>query len=732
MSGICGDPTRLRIVSWNIGLRGLQRTLNVVADGKLEKLCRMLQADMLCLQEVKSTRADLTQEIALADGHTSFFSCNRAFTQYSGVATIVADHVGTISMQEGLTGILAGATDSDAAAAARVTVSSETRASAAGSFSYTNNDAEDVSSGGRTYSNLELDSEGRCIITDHGAFVLVNVYAPAASSDGDRLSFKWQYHEALRRKVRQLLLSGVHVIVAGDLNVSHTQLDHCDPQEWIKHSHGRAFESGVFRRWMTAMLDGSDVLPTIGGLGVVSFAPVEALPRPGASSQLLASALLTAQCNQMLRLVDSFRTLHPTAEGAFTCWNQVTASRATNYGTRIDYILLDAGVRIGDGEFPQSSSSSSASSSASPSSSADEAADAVRLLEADVQQQFQGSDHCPVSVVLSVPLHLLTARRIDNTVGTSAASSSVALTAAQHTAVHPQSVNAYPEFNKRQKRLSSFFSKQTEHAAAAVAPDDSILSALGTVASSSEPARSVASIAAGAAQTEAGLKRSISDSAAGAAAASKNKKAKPAVATATLHSFLKPAPVAVQSHASSKRKEPAASEADDSDVVVIDSSQDDAGTRTGTAKPAAERSPALLPMAASAASQPATSSSSSSSTNHLKPASSTSSSSSTPAPAPSTAWASLLSGPVPAPMCACGVVTVERQSKQVNENLGRRFYVCPRPQGKTGDPNARCDFFLWADVHRQRVVQAAAGYRGNSAGAGAGSSSASSSSTTFR
>jgi AP endonuclease-2 len=45
-------------------------------------------------------------------------------------------------------------------------------------------------------------------------------------------------------------------------------------------------------------------------------------------------------------MVDLFRHFHADAAKAYTCWNTKTNARATNYGTRIDYIVADKKVRI--------------------------------------------------------------------------------------------------------------------------------------------------------------------------------------------------------------------------------------------------------------------------------------------------------------------------------------------------------------------------------------------------
>jgi AP endonuclease-2 len=60
-------------------------------------------------------------------------------------------------------------------------------------------------------------------------------------------------------------------------------------------------------------------------------------------------------------------------------------------------------------------------------------------------------------------------------------------------------------------------------------------------------------------------------------------------------------------------------------------------------------------------------------------------------------WSQLLNGKPPAtPLCPCGVPSVQRIVLKKNSNWGRKFYVCRKPIGEKGHPNARCDFFQWA------------------------------------
>jgi AP endonuclease 2 len=199
-------------------------------------------------------------------------------------------------------------------------------------------DGRDVD-GSYQFSIARLDTEGRCVITDHRAFVLFNVYFPAGGSgEESRLAFKAQFNAAFELRVRALLASGRDVVVVGDVNIAHRAVDHCDPAMWEKEARVK-FDDSPNRQWLSSFL---------------GQAPVSA-----------------ADTSSKRYFVDSFRAHHPSREKAFTCWNSVTSARLTNYGTRLDYILP-----------------------------CDRLASAV--VECDIRADIQGSDHCPVYAVLDV------------------------------------------------------------------------------------------------------------------------------------------------------------------------------------------------------------------------------------------------------------------------------------------------------------------------------------------
>ena len=82
-----------------------------------------------------------------------------------------------------------------------------------------------------------LDSEGRCVITDHGDFVLFNCYFPATrfadkfdmKLDEDRFLFKVRFNLFLHIAIARLREKGRRVVLVGDLNISLNREDTCDP-----------------------------------------------------------------------------------------------------------------------------------------------------------------------------------------------------------------------------------------------------------------------------------------------------------------------------------------------------------------------------------------------------------------------------------------------------------------------------------------------------------------------
>ena len=79
----------------------------------------------------------------------------------------------------------------------------------------------------RVFQDNSLDNEGRCIMTDHGDFVIFNVYVPFSGVDYVRLAYKMKLLKALRSAMQLQRTMGKHVILVGDMNITLRGIDCC-------------------------------------------------------------------------------------------------------------------------------------------------------------------------------------------------------------------------------------------------------------------------------------------------------------------------------------------------------------------------------------------------------------------------------------------------------------------------------------------------------------------------
>ncbi len=147
----------------------------------------------------------------------------------------------------------------------------------------------------------ELDTEGRLITLEYPEFFLVTCYTPNAQRELARIDHRLRWEEAFRAYLMELDREKP-VIICGDLNVAHQEIDLKNPAS----NRGNAGFSDQER---------------------------------GAFGQLLDSGF-----------TDSFRYLYPDATGAYTWWSYMFNARAKNTGWRIDYFLVSDRLaeRIGE------------------------------------------------------------------------------------------------------------------------------------------------------------------------------------------------------------------------------------------------------------------------------------------------------------------------------------------------------------------------------------------------
>ena len=142
----------------------------------------------------------------------------------------------------------------------------------------------------------EHDSEGRVITFEDEAFFLVNVYTPNSQDGLLRLDYRMTWDDAFRNYLLELCRRKP-VIVCGDMNVAHNEIDLKNPKTNRRNAGFTDEERAKF-------------------------------------SQLLESGF-----------VDTFRFMNPELEGASSWWSYRFHAREKNAGWRIDYFLISDGLR---------------------------------------------------------------------------------------------------------------------------------------------------------------------------------------------------------------------------------------------------------------------------------------------------------------------------------------------------------------------------------------------------
>jgi exodeoxyribonuclease III len=136
------------------------------------------------------------------------------------------------------------------------------------------------------------DQEGRATIAFAKGFTLVNLYIPNGAASDERHLFKMKFLDELLPWLKKLEKERGPLVIVGDYNIAHTEIDIHDPKS-NKDSSGFRPEE---RAWMTKFLEAG--------------------------------------------FVDTFRHLHPGKQDQYSWWSFRQRSRERNKGWRIDYICV--------------------------------------------------------------------------------------------------------------------------------------------------------------------------------------------------------------------------------------------------------------------------------------------------------------------------------------------------------------------------------------------------------
>ena len=225
--------SKYKLLSWNVnGIRASEK------KGFLNWLLKE-NPDILCVQETKAHIEQLSKELVNPDGYKTFFSSGEK-KGYSGVAT------------------------------------------------YTKIEPKKTESG---FGIKKFDGEGRILIHEYKDFILFNIYFPNGARSQERLDYKMDFYDEFLKHVNKLKDKGEKIIICGDVNTAHTEIDLARPKE----NQGTSGFLPIERKWMDKFLS----------------------------------------CGY----IDTFR--HFVKEGGnYTYWDPVTRARDRNVGWRIDYFFV--------------------------------------------------------------------------------------------------------------------------------------------------------------------------------------------------------------------------------------------------------------------------------------------------------------------------------------------------------------------------------------------------------
>jgi len=201
-------------------------------------------ADIICVQELKAQAADMSPEMQQPDGYHGYFHYADK-KGYSGVGIYSRKKPDQVVIGVGI---------------------------------------------------ADIDAEGRYIQADFGNLSVISLYLPSGSSGEERQTVKFSFLERFMPHLQALIASGREIIVCGDWNIAHKEID-------LKNWRGNKKNSGFLpeeRSWLTRLFD------------EVGF-------------------------------VDVFRCINQEQE-QYTWWSNRGQAWAKNVGWRIDYHITTPGI----------------------------------------------------------------------------------------------------------------------------------------------------------------------------------------------------------------------------------------------------------------------------------------------------------------------------------------------------------------------------------------------------
>jgi exodeoxyribonuclease-3 len=228
----------IKLLSWNVN--GLRAVFKKGFAPWVEKT----SPDILCLQETKAKPEQVQKELEAVSGYQIHF-CSAQRPGYSGVALFSKEKPWSVK---------------------------------------------------QSFGAERFDDEGRIIQADYGKFILFNIYFPNGKASPQRLQYKMDFYQAFLAEIKKLLKKDKKIIICGDVNTAHKEIDLARPRENSKVSGFLPQE----REWIDRFLEAGFI--------------------------------------DTLRLFDQ-------SPGRYTWWDMISRARDRNVGWRIDYFYVSGNLK---------------------------------------------------------------------------------------------------------------------------------------------------------------------------------------------------------------------------------------------------------------------------------------------------------------------------------------------------------------------------------------------------
>jgi exodeoxyribonuclease-3 len=143
----------------------------------------------------------------------------------------------------------------------------------------------------------KFDREGRTIICEYKAFVFINCYFPNGQRDHARVDYKLEFYAEILKLYKSYIKEGKKVIITGDFNTAHTEIDLANPKS-NKNTTGFLEHERV---WIDKYLKAG--------------------------------------------MIDALRFFEPNTKGIYSWWTYRSDCRSRNIGWRIDYFMVSESLK---------------------------------------------------------------------------------------------------------------------------------------------------------------------------------------------------------------------------------------------------------------------------------------------------------------------------------------------------------------------------------------------------